>query len=53
MSLPFVYFGLNVLNPTVETEVRFLDKAALYRLCRVIYYASNRLGIFGYIIGTK
>ena len=38
---PFVYFGMDDLNPTVETEVRFSDEAALYRLCGVIYYASN------------
>ena len=38
---PFVYFGLNDFNSTVETEVMFPDEAALYRLCGVIYYASN------------
>ena len=38
---PFVYFGMDDLNPTVETEVRFSDEAVLHRLCGVIYYVSN------------
>ena len=38
---PFVYFDLDDFNPTVETKVRLPDEAALYRLCGVIYYASN------------
>ena len=36
-----MYFGLDDFNPIVETEVRFPDEAALYRLCGVIYYTSN------------